>query len=156
MRSVDPKSRGAVLVVDDDADLRTLLREALEYVRYDVLEADDGKGALDILRLDDTPPVRVIVLDLLMPGMSGWELIEMLHRDPKLSQIPVLVMSAVSVHGDSSGIGATMSWLRKPFGEEELFAAVNDAVGSSSRREDDGVQSRAKAGRESVSSHPDG
>jgi len=155
MGYVDPKSRGAVLVVDDDADLRALLREALEYIRYYVLEADDGKGALDILRLTDTPLVRVIILDLMMPGMSGWELIETLHRDPMLSQIPVVVMSAASVHGDASGIGATMSWLRKPFGEEELFAAVNDAVGYSSRSEDDGVRSRAKAGRESVSSHPD-
>ena len=155
MGSIDPKSRGAVLVVDDDADLRALLREALEYIRYYVLEADDGKGALDILRLADTPLVRVIILDLMMPGMSGWELIEALHRDPKLSEIPVLVMSGVSVHGDSSGIGATMSWLRKPFGEEELFAAINDVVGRSSRRDDDGVRSPAKAGRQSVSSHPD-
>jgi CheY-like chemotaxis protein len=155
MGSVDPQSRGAVLVVDDDADLRALLREALEYIRYDVLEADDGKGALDILRLADTPLVRVVILDLVMPGMSGWELIDTLHRDPKLSHIPVLVMSGVSVHSDASGIGATMSWLRKPFGEEELFAAVNDAIGHSSRREDDGVPPRAKAGRQSVSSHPD-
>jgi CheY-like chemotaxis protein len=155
MGCVDPKSRGAVLVVDDDADLRALLREALECVRYCVLEADDGKGALDILRLADAPLVQVIVLDLVMPGMSGWELIETLHRDPKLSHIPVLVISGVSMHSDASGIGATMSWLRKPFGEEELFAAVSDAIGHSSRREDDGVRSRAKAGREPVSSHPD-
>jgi CheY-like chemotaxis protein len=155
MGYVDPKSRGAVLIVDDDSDLRPLLREALESIRYYVLEADDGKSALDILRLTDTPLVRVIIMDLVMPGMTGWELIEALHRDPKLSQIPVLVMSGVSVHGDASGVGATMYWLRKPFGEEELFAAVNEAIGRSSRKEDDGARSAAKAGREHVSSHPD-
>ena len=153
MGSVGPKSRGAVLVVDDNEDLRALLRDALEYQRYFVLEADDGKGAFDILRLSDTPLVRLILLDLVMPGMSGWELVEILRADPKLSKIPVLVISAVPVQGDASGIGATMSWLRKPFGEEELFRAVNELISQSSSREE-GTRSRAR-GREPTSSHPD-
>lgn len=155
MGSVDPKSRGAVLVVDDNEDLRALLRDALEFQRYFVLEAEDGKGAFDILRLSDTPLVRVIILDLVMPGMSGWELLEVLRRDPKLSKIPVLVASAVPVHGDASGIGATMSWLRKPFGEDELFRAVSEIVDNSPGSDEHSERSRTRAGREPTSSHPD-
>lgn len=142
MGSVDPKSRGAVLVVDDDEDLRAMLRESLEYEHYFVIEADDGKDALDVLRLSGAPVIRLIILDLVMPCMSGWELVGILRLDPKLSQIPVLVMSAVPVHGDASGIGATMTWLRKPFGEEALFAAVREAMSRAPGVADDRAEAR--------------
>jgi CheY-like chemotaxis protein len=132
MGLVDPKSRGAVLVVDDDEDLRAMLRETLECERYFVLEADDGKDALEILRVAGAGVVRLIILDLVMPSMSGWELIEILRRDPMLSGIPVLVTTGMPVHGDASGIGATMSWLRKPFGEKALLAAVGEAMSGAS------------------------
>jgi CheY-like chemotaxis protein len=154
MGSFDPTNRGAVLVVDDDDDLRGLLRESLEYQHYLVFEASDGKGALDIMRLTGAPLVRLVILDLVMPGMTGWEFVEILRSDPKLSHIPVLVMSGVPVHGDASGIGATMSWLRKPFDEDALFAAVREAVGESVRRTDDSARSSVKAGRQSTPSHP--
>jgi CheY-like chemotaxis protein len=154
MGSVDPQCRGAVLVVDDSEDLRAMLREALESQGYVVLEAYDGEDALDVLSLAGMPPVRLIISDLVMPCMSGWELIETLRRDPKLSRIAILVMSALPVHGDASGIGATMSWLRKPFGEEELFAAVDELIGDGSDRHDDGTRSIAPGGRQSMPSHP--
>ena len=138
MGSADPKSRGAVLVVDDDEDLRSEVRDVLEAEGYIVLEADNGRGALSILRglatianlkKRSNHDLRLVILDLLMPRMTGWEVIEVLRRDPQLSHIPVLVTSGLPVHGDASGIGATMYWLRKPFGEEELLAAMDAALG---------------------------
>lgn len=154
MGSVDPKGRGAVLVVDDDEDLRAMLRESLEYAHYFVLEADDGKSALDVLRLAGAPVIRLVILDLVMPCMSGWDLIGVMRADPKLSRIPVLVTSAVPVHGDASGIGATMSWLRKPFGEEALFAAVSEAIAGAAASEDEGSATGAETGRTATPSYP--
>jgi len=156
MSTVDPESRGVVLVVEDDQDLRALVRDLLESQRYFVLEADDGRDALYTLRLGEAPAVSLIVLDLAMPCMSGWELIDILRDDPRLSRIPVLVTSGMTVHGDASGIGATMSWLRKPYGEEELLAAVGEAIEPTplGRRANANVTERNA--RKPSSSHPDG
>lgn len=138
MGAVDPKNRGAVLVVDDDEGLRSEVRDVLEGEGYIVLEADNGSAALSILRglaaianlkKRSNYDLRLVILDLLMPRMTGWEVVEVLRRDPQLSHIPVLVTSGLPVHGDASGIGATMYWLRKPFGEEELLAAMDEVLG---------------------------
>lgn len=130
MDTVEPKSRGAVLVVDDDDDVRSELRDVLESENYVVLEARDGKEALETLRAGTAPGIRLIVLDLVMPCMSGWELVDLLRRDPTLRRIPVLVMSGMPVHGDASGIGATMSWLRKPFRGDPFLTAVRETIES--------------------------
>jgi len=109
-----------------------MIRVLLEGERYFVLEANDGRDALYTLRLGEAPAVDLIILDLVMPWMTGWEFIEILQEDPRLSSIPILVTTGVSVHRDAAGIGASLSWLRKPYGEDELLAAVNGAVESTS------------------------
>lgn len=128
MSSADPKSHGTVLVVEDDDDVREEVRGALESHGYRVLEANDGGDALAILRLPEAPAIDVIVLDLLMPKVSGWELVDNLCGDPALSQIPAIIATAVSVRRSASGIPARMGWLCKPFGEEALLAAVREAI----------------------------
>ena len=155
MGTVDPKSRGAVLVVDDDDGVRSELRDVLESEKYVVLESRDGKEALETLRSGTAPVIRLIVLDLVMPCMSGWELVDLLRRDPTLRQIPVLVMSGMPVHGDASGIGATMSWLRKPFGEEPFLTAVREAI-ESARASGGEDNVRRRSTRPSAPSHHDG
>jgi CheY-like chemotaxis protein len=129
---VQPAGRGVVLIVEDDQDLRSAIRELLEGEGYFVLEADDGRDALYTLLLGEAPAVDLIILDLVMPWMTGWELIEILQEDPRLSNVPILVTTGVAVHRDATGIGASVSWLRKPYGEDELLAAVNSAVESTS------------------------
>lgn len=124
MGTIDPGRRGLILVVDDDDALRAEVRANLEDERQLVLEARDGEEALDILRSRAGWAIRLIIVDLVMPGMSGWELIEAVRRDPLISHIPVLVISGVPVHGDASGIGATLSSLRKPFGLDALVETV--------------------------------
>jgi CheY-like chemotaxis protein len=122
------RDRGVVLVVDDDADYRAMLRCILERERYFVLEARDGCDALDVLRSGAAPAIRLIVLDLAMPTMTGWQLVDVLRHDPALSRVPVLVTSAIPVHGDASGIGATIPSLGKPIDADRLLTAVSDAL----------------------------
>jgi CheY-like chemotaxis protein len=130
MGTIAPNRGGVVLIVDDDEDSRAILRSILEAERYFVLEACDGQDALDILRSDAAPAIALLVLDLLMPCMSGWELLEVIRREPVLSRIPVLVTSGVPVQGDASGIGATTHCLRKPFAEHAFLMAVRAATSS--------------------------
>jgi CheY-like chemotaxis protein len=154
MLTGDPKSRGAVLVVDDDEDVRSELRDLLERENYRVVEAGNGNEALDLLRFGSAQPIQLIVLDLVMPCMSGWELIDHLRRDRTLPPIPVLVMSGLPVHGDTSGIGATMSWLRKPFGEDPFLRAVRETI-ESARTSDTDDDVRRRSVRPSAPSHHD-
>jgi len=83
--------RGAVLVVDDDADIRETIALLLQTEGYDTLEASGGREALE--RLRDARDVVVILLDLRMPDMSGTDLVKHLRSDPALARIPVVVMS---------------------------------------------------------------
>jgi two-component system response regulator ResD len=127
MSGVDAKSGGVILIVDDNEDDRALSRSILERERYFILEANDGYDALDILRSEAAPAINLIILDLLMPCMSGWELLDVIRRETSFPAIPVLVTSGVPVQGDASGIGATLPWLRKPFERATLLAGVREA-----------------------------
>ena len=127
MGSVDPNRGGVVLIVDDDDDSRALLRDVLERDRWFVLEARDGSDALDILRSEAGSAIDLVTLDLLMPRMSGWELVDVMRRDPALSLIPILVTSGVPVQGDASGVGATLPCVRKPFEQTAFLEAVREA-----------------------------
>ena len=127
MSGVDAKRGGVILIVDDNEDDRALSRNVLERERYFILEASDGYDALDILRSEAAPAISLIILDLLMPCMSGWELLDVIRREVSFPAIPILVTSGVPVQGDASGIGATLPWLRKPFERAMLLAAVREA-----------------------------
>src|ERR1700681_1955709 len=113
-------ARPRVLVVDDDEDIRTLVRELLERAGYTVDEAEDGRTALR--HLFETPPALVI-LDVTMPEMDGYQTLERI-RD--LSDVPVIMLTARTqelerVRGLSSGAD---DYVPKPFGRQELLARV--------------------------------
>lgn len=128
------RSRGTILVVDDDEDIRAEMRAVFEEEGYTVLEAGDGLEALEILHWSGAELIRALVLDLWMPRMSGWEFLQYLKNNEAYSRIPVVVASALPVHGDASGIGATLHWLRKPFGSHELLEAVQSCRADASTR----------------------
>lgn len=130
MSTVVPKDRGVVLVVDDDEDYRALVRGMLERERYFVVEAGNGQEALEVLLSGAAPAIRLIILDLAMPEMSGWQLVDRLRMDPAFSSIPILVASAIPVHGDASGIGAMFPSLGKPFDRSHLLLEVAKATAS--------------------------
>ncbi len=112
--------RPRVLVVDDDADIRLLLRELLERAGYTVAEAETGRAALRNLFSD---PPALVILDVTMPDMDGYQTLERI-RD--LSDVPVLMLTARSqelekVRGLSAGAD---DYVAKPFGRQELLARV--------------------------------
>jgi DNA-binding response OmpR family regulator len=113
-------TRPRVLVIDDDADIRLLLRELLERAGYLVDEAEDGKTGLRQL-FANAP--ALVILDVTMPDMDGYQTLERI-RD--LSEVPVLMLTARSqelekVRGLSAGAD---DYVAKPFGRQELLARV--------------------------------
>jgi adenylate cyclase len=86
---------GRVLVVDDTPFNRQLLTRLLGRIGHEALEAADGHAALDLLRDPATPPVDVILLDIVMPGMDGYETLAALKADETLRDLPVIVISGV-------------------------------------------------------------
>ena len=81
-----------VLVVEDDPDLREMMEQMLHLEGFATLTAPNGQEALNLLNTG--APVKVILLDLMMPVMDGWEFRRRQLADPKLAGIPVVVMSA--------------------------------------------------------------
>ena len=110
-----------VMVVDDDLDIRSALVEALDQEGFQVSEAAHGVEALEKLRQSAQQP-DVILLDLMMPVMSGWELWEELKRDPALAKIPVVVLSAG--HADDLGTVKPEHFLSKPVDLSVLVETV--------------------------------
>jgi class 3 adenylate cyclase len=86
---------GRVLVVDDTPFNRQLLRRLLDRIGHVTLEAGDGRAALELLRDPATEPVDVILLDIVMPVMDGYETLAALKSDPALRDLPVIVISGV-------------------------------------------------------------
>lgn len=94
---VEDSGRLRVLVVDDDDAIREVIAEVLRDHGYDVLAAANGEQAL--MTLNDEPPPDLVLLDLMMPVMSGWEVLEQLQENVQLSEIPVVVVSAMTAPG---------------------------------------------------------
>ena len=121
-----------MLIVDDEPDVRLLCRLNLEQRGHDLLEASTGSVALELAR-ERRPDV--IVLDLMMPGMTGYEVLESLKGDEQTSDIPVLVLTAKSLRVDrerSHGSGAS-GFLTKPFLPSELCELVESLVSKAGR-----------------------
>ena len=108
-----------ILVVEDDSDIRELVSEMLAQAGYRVAEAGNGQEALDFLRAHDQP--CVVLLDLMMPVLSGPELLEIMAEDERLAKLPVVVVSAVADRGTAPGVA---KFLRKPVASDVLRAAV--------------------------------
>jgi CheY-like chemotaxis protein len=113
----------AIVVVEDDADTREALGDLLRLLGYTVATAENGRRALDLLRtMEDTP--CLILLDIMMPIMNGWQFLEEQRADPKLSNIPVVVLSAdvsASARADEVAVAA---FLNKPVNVGALSATV--------------------------------
>jgi DNA-binding response OmpR family regulator len=109
-----------VLVVDDDRDIRGLLAELLQRARHTVLEAPDGREGL---RLFHAEQPDLVILDIAMPGLDGWETLE---RIRELSDVPVVMLTARDQELDKvRGLrGGADDYVTKPFGPQELLARV--------------------------------
>jgi CheY-like chemotaxis protein len=121
---MDMASRATVMVVEDDHDIRDSLSIALTDAGYDVVDASNGKVALD--RLAATRP-GVILLDLMMPVLNGLEFLVEFRKNPQWTQIPVIVASANRGY-DAADLG-TFAVLRKPLDLDSLLDWVSRALG---------------------------
>jgi two-component system, cell cycle sensor histidine kinase and response regulator CckA len=121
--------RRRVLVVEDDNDIREGLEGALTE-RYDVLVAEHGRAALDLLA--SRQPVDVILLDLMMPVLNGWQFRVAQRADPAIADIPVIVVSA-DASAQAAAIDAAR-YLRKPIKLDALFGAIEETLALVDRR----------------------
>lgn len=126
--------QGKMLVVDDDFLNRTLLATNLEEQGYSVETAEDGRQALDLLRAGK---FDVVLLDILMPEMDGYQVLDEIKRDEALKHLPVIVISAVD-EMDSVvrciEMGAT-DYLPKPFEPALLRARINASLAAKKLRD---------------------
>jgi CheY-like chemotaxis protein len=119
---MSPNTRRRVLVVDDDDDLAEVLSAVLESFGYVVGVARNGREALEYLRSHDG--LDVVLLDLMMPVMNGWEFRVEQLKDPRLSSIPVIVFSGQGkLEHNALSIGAA-AYLHKPVGVPDLLGAL--------------------------------
>lgn len=116
-----------VLVVDDEASLRAIMEVNLTASGYDVIATRRGEEALALVKAGKPD---LILLDIKMPGMSGWDVLNELKADPGLRDIPVIVMTAFIKESEESRAAAihVASFLAKPFGIRELLEQVRQAL----------------------------
>lgn len=113
-----------VLLVEDDLDIRDILQDVLEREGYDVVPASNGKQAIDFLTMNQPARADAVILDLMMPLVSGWEVLKHMRADPILAGIPVIVLSAVT----SDKPNGAHKFISKPFTLDMIFNAVREAL----------------------------
>ena len=122
---MDGSNELRVLVIDDEAPIRLLCRVNLEVEGIQVLEAADGTTGLDLAR-DEQPDV--VLLDVMMPGLDGWQVAEELLEDDRTSGIPIIFLTARAEFRDRArglDIGG-VDYVTKPFNPLELAPLVRD------------------------------
>ena len=110
------------MVVDDDADIREGLQDLLIDDGFKVATARHGQDALDQLAGGVAP--RLIVLDLMMPVMDGYEFYRRWAEDPQLKRIPLVIVSASQVHGADKQFGEAAAFISKPLEVDRFLAVV--------------------------------
>jgi CheY-like chemotaxis protein len=115
-----------LLLVDDDDDLRVSLAEALEESGYDVIQAANGLTALELLE-NERPDL--VLLDLLMPVLNGWQFCQSKDENPATAAIPVIAMSAAASKDPGSPYYIDVDdFIAKPVELDELLAKIADFV----------------------------
>ena len=116
-----------IVIVEDEPDMAEMFSEMMRLSGYEVLKCQGGTRGIDVI---SRKKPQAVILDLMMPGISGLDVLRYMRREPDLRDIPVIVVSAKSMPTDiRKGLeaGATL-YLTKPVAFEELRSAVRDAV----------------------------
>ena len=122
--TTDPNNYKSILIIEDNFEIRESLKIALEMEGFSVFLAENGKIGLEKLAVIPTP--CVILLDLMMPVMNGWEFIEIISKDIMLSTIPIIVVSAF---GEKNTNPKPSAYIQKPIDLDALLSAVSKHCG---------------------------
>ncbi|MBA4386996.1 MAG: two-component system response regulator [Verrucomicrobia bacterium] len=117
------ETKKKILVVEDEPQIRLGLKMRLERNGYEIVEAEDGVAGLSMAR---TEKPDLIILDIMLPKMDGYQMARMLKFDEKFKSIPIVMLTARSQQTDrdtGQAVGAD-AYLTKPFKSEELLAAI--------------------------------
>jgi CheY-like chemotaxis protein len=120
--TAEGRPAGLVLVVDDDPDIRDMIGQALELEGWSVVGAANGEEALRVARRGPRPDV--ILLDLMMPVMNGWEFMDEQRRDSVLATIPVVLISGDERLTEKAARARVAGFLKKPMDLVELLDTV--------------------------------
>ena len=116
-----------ILVVDDEEDIVTLVKMRLEAEGYEVLTAFDGQQALDMVKKE---VLDLIILDLMLPKISGYKVCRMLKFDEKYKKIPIIIFTARS-HSSDKDLGMEVgadAYLMKPFESQALLSKIKELL----------------------------
>ena len=119
-----------ILSVDDSAIIRKIMKMAIEVIEYEFLEAGDGEEALNIIG-EHYSNIGLILLDLNMPGINGFELLKIIKSDDKFKSIPVMMVTTESEKLNiikAIQLGAN-NYVVKPFTMEEITKKMYEALG---------------------------
>jgi DNA-binding NarL/FixJ family response regulator len=132
MKDTSVGNQKKLLLIDDDPNLILLVKDYLEFRGYEVITAENGREALEVL---ESQAPDMIICDVMMPEMDGYSLVSTIRADKKTSWIPVLFLSAKGQSQDrvkGLNIGADV-YMVKPFEPEELVAQVESSLKQASR-----------------------
>ena len=122
-------SKNKILVADDESRMRKLIRDYLVREDYEVVEAENGEQALDMFYMDSE--ISLIILDVMMPDISGFDAAKVLKMDSETNNIPIIFLTALNTPMDlvrSFQLGAD-EFISKPFNKEELIARIYNIQG---------------------------
>jgi two-component system C4-dicarboxylate transport response regulator DctD len=115
----------SVLIVDDEPDIALICRLSLTLEGFEVTERDSGRGALAYLA-ENTPDV--VLLDLRLPDLSGWEVLDELRSSGRLDDLRVILFSAHASAAQAAAEAGCVAFISKPFTPDDLVANVRTAA----------------------------
>ncbi|HOX22915.1 MAG TPA: response regulator [Elusimicrobiales bacterium] len=112
-----------ILIVEDNANNRLILHDILSFYKYEVLEADNGVAAIDLAKKDRPD---LILMDLQMPAKDGFEALAELRKEPSISSVPIIAVTASAMPADRAKVLAAGfdGYVTKPFEVKEIAAVV--------------------------------
>jgi CheY-like chemotaxis protein len=124
---VSSRAMARVLVIDDEPDVRWLIRMSLERAGHEVIDAEDGLRGI-AMAMKQHP--EIIVLDLMMPVMDGYGVLAELSKDPRTANVPVVVLSARAIPDEAERAveAGARRFLEKPFDPELLAHELDDLL----------------------------
>ncbi|MDD2822744.1 MAG: response regulator [Candidatus Daviesbacteria bacterium] len=128
-RREETQNRPVLLLIDDSPDFRSLCKEIFNFNNYDVITAADGFDGIEYaVRCQK---IRGILLDIMMPGLSGWEVANILADISETKHIPILLITGVRTNNLAERITTehrNVDYLHKPFGVEDLLSKVDNLI----------------------------